>query len=200
MSRPLVSPRAPSAKDKITCTCGRIFKTDSALQQHQRDSRLHSNAAETQTGTTVGRIPKASRGKVADGLQVKDKFPKQQYANFRNEEIFPTFGGLPGENDVNLAFYDIVDGFILTPRKHWCFLAEIIDVGLFLRVRLIVRDKAGTTVPVAFHTEDRGTGFAPSQLRPGHTVAILYAEQHDFLDLTTGIRQEEYDGIKVDPL
>ncbi|RYP61730.1 hypothetical protein DL770_009731 [Monosporascus sp. CRB-9-2] len=198
MSRPLVSPTAPSAKGKITCTCGRSFKTDNALQQHRRDSPLHSNAAETQTGTAVGRIPKASRGKVADGLQEKEKFAKQRYANFRNEETFPTFAGLPGENDIDLPFYDTVDGFTYTPRKHWCFLTEIMDVELFIRVRLIVKDKAGTMVPVAFHTDDRGTEFAPSQLRPGYTVAILYAQQHDFLDLTTGIRQEQCDGIKVD--
>ncbi|RYP45010.1 hypothetical protein DL768_008597 [Monosporascus sp. mg162] len=211
MSRPLVTPTARFVKGKITCTCGRSFKTDNALQQHWRDSPIHSNAtkgggevfrtaAETQTGTSMGRIPQASRGKVAGGRQEKGKFPKHQYANFRNEETFPTFAGLPGENDINLPFYDTVDGFTYAPRKHWCFLAEIIEVGVFIRLRLIVKDKAGATVQVAFHTDDRGTEFAPSQLRPGYTVAILYAQQHDFLDLTTGIRQEEYEGIKVDPL
>ncbi len=80
------------------------------------------------------------------------------------------------------------------PRKHWCFLAEIIDIESLFRVKLIVQDKAGVTVPVAFHTDGRGTEFAPSQL---HTVAILYAHQHSFLDLTIGIRQEEYCGAKV---
>jgi hypothetical protein len=52
-------------------------------------------------------------------------------------------------------------------------------------------------MPVAFHTDGRGSEFASSQLQPGYTVAILYAHQHGFLDLTTGIRQEEYCTIKV---
>ncbi|KAK4179771.1 hypothetical protein QBC36DRAFT_179262 [Triangularia setosa] len=211
MPRPLVKPAVPSAERKIACTCGRSFKTGSDLQQHQHGSPLHSNtakadsaefeaAAETQTRTTVGRIPTGSRGgrgwTVADGLLEKEIFPEQQYANFRSEETFPTFTGLPEENDINLAFYDTVDGFSYMPRKHWCFLAEIIDIEQFIRVKLIVQDKAGTMVPVAFHTDGRGTEFA--ELQPGSTVAILYAHQHGFLDLTAGIRQEEYCGVKVD--
>jgi hypothetical protein len=76
-------------------------------------------------------------------------------------------------------------------------LAEIIDIELFVRVKLIVRDKAGASVPVSFHTDGRGTEFAPSHMQSGYTVVILYAQQHGFLDLTTGIRQEEIDGVKV---
>ncbi|KAJ9130675.1 hypothetical protein NKR23_g12079 [Pleurostoma richardsiae] len=133
--------------------------------------------------------------KLADDPERKEKLPKQQYANFRNEETFPTFASLQGEDDINMRFYDTADGFNYTPRKHWCFLAEIVDIEQFIRVKLIVRDVAGATVPVAFHTDDRGTEFAHSQLRPGYTIAILYAHQHGFLDFTTGIRQEEYCGI-----
>jgi hypothetical protein len=148
---------------------------------------------------TVGHIPEASRGeKVADCRQQKAKFPEaRHYVNFRNDEKFPIFAGLPGENDINLTFYDAADGFSYMPRKHWCFLAEIIDIESLFRVKLIVQDKAGATVPVAFHTDGRGTEFAPSQLRSGYTVAILYAHRHSFLDLTIGIRQEEYCGVKV---
>lgn len=85
------------------------------------------------------------------------------------------------------------------PRKHWCFLAEIIGIEQLIRVKLIVRDKAGTTVPVDFHT-DRGIEFAPTQLQPGYTIAILYAHQHGFLDFTTGIHQEAYCAVKVGTL
>ncbi|KAH8754747.1 hypothetical protein F5883DRAFT_397548, partial [Diaporthe sp. PMI_573] len=123
----------------------------------------------------------------------------RHYVNFRNDEKFPIFAGLPGENDINLTFYDAADGFSYIPRKHWCFLAEIIDIESLFRVKLIVQDKAGATVPVAFHTDGRGTEFAPSQLRSGYTVAILYAHRHSFLDLTIGIRQEEYCGVKFFP-
>jgi hypothetical protein len=232
-------PRFTPSKSKVTCTCGRTFKTDAALQQHQRDSSLHPRTdtfkgtneikcscgktvrdenglrehirdsprhhkleefcAAAGTGTNVGHILEESeRGKLADGLWEKEKRPEsRQYANLRNEEAFPTFVGLPRGDDINLTFYNTVNGFNYTPRKHWCFLAEITDIEMFIRVKLIVRDKAGTAVPVAFYTDGRGIEFAPSQLQPGYTVAILYAEQHDFLDCTTGIRQEEYYTVKV---
>ena len=84
------------------------------------------------------------------------------------------------------------------PEKHWCFLAEVIDVEYILRLRLVVQDKSGTTVPIAFHTEGRGTEFA-SEVQPGQTVAVLYALQHGFLDFTTGIRLEHCREIKVRP-
>lgn len=233
-----VGPAASSSKDKITCNCGRSFKTDRALQQHQRDSPLHHNIARESSGIkcscgkivkdekglmehicdssghkklekftagsqpeiTVGHIPGSSRAEeVAGCLQQKKPPEARKYANFRNNEAFPIFAGLPEENDINLAFYNTVDGFSYMPRKHWCFLAEIIDIELFIRTKLIVRDKEGATVPVTFYTDGKGTEFAPSQLQPGYTVAILYAQKHSFLDLTTGIRQEEICGIKVIP-
>src|ERR1700730_9926203 len=58
--RPPITPAAPS-KGKVTCTCGRTFKTDTALQQHQRDSSLHpridtvkgSNGIKCSCGKTV---------------------------------------------------------------------------------------------------------------------------------------------------
>jgi hypothetical protein len=62
------------------------------------------------------------------------------------------------------------------PRKHWCFLAEIIDVEKFLRLRLIVKDKSGRTVPIAFYTDDRGLELDPSYAQEGFIVAILYAK------------------------
>jgi hypothetical protein len=176
------------------------------MREHIRDSSCHHKLEEfcavTGTETTVGDITEESgEEKVADGLQEKEKLPEsRQYANFRNEETFPTFAGLPGDDDIDLAFYDTANVFSYMPQKHWCFLAEIIDIEQFIRVRLIVRDKAGATVPVAFYTDGRGTEFMPSQLQPGYTVAILYAHQHNFLDLTTGIRQEVYYAVKVGPL
>jgi len=118
-------------------------------------------------------------------------------ANLRDHKIFPPFSHLPDEKDIDLEFYNTLDGFRYVPTKHWCFLAEITDVEHFIRVRLLVRDKAGRELPVAFYTDGRGGEFARSQLRAGNTVAILYAQQHGFLDLTVGIRLEEESAIKV---
>lgn len=190
----------------MKCSCGKTVKDENGLKEHIRDSSRHHKLEEfcaaAGTGTMVGHILGRLEGeRVEDGLQGKGKLlESQQYVNFRNEDTFPTFSGLPGDDDINLAFYNTRDGFSYVPRKHWCFLAEIIDIELFIRVHLIVRDKAGTTVRVAFHTDGRGTEFTPSQLQPGYTVAILYAHQHTFLDLRTGIRQEEYCTVKVWPL
>jgi hypothetical protein len=70
-------------------------------------------------GTTAGYILESGEKKVEDSLRGNEKLPSsQQYANFRNEETFPTFTGLLGDNHINLAFYDTVDGFNFMPRKH----------------------------------------------------------------------------------
>lgn len=119
-----------------------------------------------------------------------------ELANLRDHDVFPTFADLPHENEINLAFYRTSNGFSYTPKKQ-CSLAEITDVESFIRLRLIVRDKAGREVPVAFYTDGSGGEIPQSQLRRGHTVAILYAHQHGFLDLTTGIRLEESGAFKV---
>lgn len=116
--------------------------------------------------------------------------------NFRGSRTFPTFADLPDENDLDLSFYETTDGFTYTPQKHWCFLAEIVGIENFIRVKLLVQDKSGFRVPVTFYTDDRGNEFAP-QLQTGHTVAILYALQHGFLDMSVGIRLEECSGVKV---
>ncbi|KAI9782000.1 MAG: hypothetical protein M1839_005593 [Geoglossum umbratile] len=123
-----------------------------------------------------------------------------QYADLRSEAAFPPFDDLPEENDISLEFYESEDGFSYRPCKHWCFLAEIIDVEKFLRLRLIVKDKTDRTVPIAFHTDDRGLELDPLYVQKGFTVAILYAEQHGFLDLSVGIRHENPTAIKIFPL
>ncbi|PMD64277.1 uncharacterized protein K444DRAFT_308370 [Hyaloscypha bicolor E] len=139
MPRPPVTPTGPSSPSKITCTCGQSFKTNSALQQHQRDSSFYRNTAKGSSGTK-GSCDKTIKGENGLGEHIRDtarhkleefaagtgarttekqKFHETwQYANFRNEETFPTFAGLPGENDINLAYYDTVDGFTYRPRKH----------------------------------------------------------------------------------
>jgi hypothetical protein len=118
----------------------------------------------------------------------------------RSETAFPAFDGLPEENDVSLEFYESADGSSYRSRKHWRFLAEIINVEKFLRLRLIVKDKSGRTVPIAFYTDDSGLELDPSYAQEGFNVAILYAKQHGFLDLSVGIRHEDPTVIKVKPL
>jgi hypothetical protein len=80
-----------------------------------------------------------------------------------------------------------------------CFLAEIVDVEKFLRFRLVVEDRAGLITRLMFYIDNRGEEVSPSLLRQGYTIAILYAEQHGFLNTSVGIRHEESKFLKVKP-
>jgi len=78
-------------------------------------------------------------------------------------------------------------------------LAEIIDVEKFLRLRLI-KDRSGRTALIASYTEDRGLELDPPYAREGFITAILYAEQHGFLDLSVGIQHKDPTAMKVKSL
>ncbi|KAG1738497.1 hypothetical protein EDB19DRAFT_1713853 [Suillus lakei] len=117
----------------------------------------------------------------------------------RNNVNFPTFSGLPEEpeNEVDLIYYD--EGpFGLKPSQHWCFLGEIVDSIGLVRVLLRVKDKHGQVITIGLYTDDGGRALAP-QIKQGHTVAILYGEQHGFLDMSVGIRVEDASNIKIIP-
>jgi hypothetical protein len=120
-----------------------------------------------------------------------------QYANLRNEVTFPAFENLPGDNDINMEYLGTTDGFNYSPTKHWCFLGEIIEVEAIFRLRLIVQDKAKRRIPIAFYTDERGEELDQALVRKGYTVAVLYAEQHGFMDMTEGIRHETQSNLKV---
>lgn len=115
----------------------------------------------------------------------------------RNCVTFPSFDDLPHENDIDFTYYD--EGpYRFAPRRHWCFLGEIVaDYGIF-RVLLRAKDKDGQVVTIGLYTDDRGRALAP-QIKEGHTVAVLYGEQHHFMDMTVGIRVEEPSVIKIIP-
>lgn len=102
-------------------------------------------------------------------------------------------------NDVDLEFFDTADGFSYRPRKHWCFLAEIVNIEDFLRLSLTVKDRAGQTTRLMFYNDSRGQEMSPSQLHQGYTLAVLYAEQHGFLDCSVGVRHQDPKYLKVRP-
>lgn len=112
--------------------------------------------------------------------------------DLRDQRAFPSFDACPDENDIDLDYYDTDD----RPDRHWCLFGEITAVESFLRLRLIVRDKLGKEFVVAFYP-DRGEDVGLEQYQKGHTVAILYPHQHQFLDRTTGIRQENLNTVQV---
>jgi hypothetical protein len=114
-----------------------------------------------------------------------------------DERYFPTFDKCPNENYPDTEFYTLKSGYILVPTRHWCLLAEITDVDCFLRMRLWVKDRSGKEFPISFYIENDERSFDFNRFKKGKTVAILYAEQHGFLDLTVGIRQESTSTIEV---
>lgn len=116
--------------------------------------------------------------------------------------LLPSFASCPGEDSLDTNFYTIHDtSSLVVPSHHWCLLAEIVDTEFIIRLRLNVRDRDGQVFRVMFYLEDDDQDTrAPANaadFRPGHTVAIMYAQRHHFLDFSTGIRQETMRTIKV---
>jgi len=126
--------------------------------------------------------------------------PLSNGSNLRDPITFPSFQSLPHEDDIDETYYrqDSFNSFSFSPRRHWCFLGEIVDTMEFLRLRLEVKDKDGSVLPVNFHTDDRGAAFT-HLCKKGHTVVILYGQQHNFVDMTVGIRLEQNEVVKVLP-
>lgn len=118
-----------------------------------------------------------------------------------DERYFPSFASCPNDSDLDPVFYATPDNFRYGPKHHWCLLAEIVDVEVFIRLRLNVRDKTGKVFRVMFYLEDPDQDSRmpnnAEQYRPGHTITIMYAHQHLFLDCSIGIRQENVRSIQV---
>jgi hypothetical protein len=135
-------------------------------------------------------------------LRIEDKKTSQTSATVEpiqevDDAFFLDFDALPDENDVDLSFYQTTNGFYFRPRRHWCYIAEIVEVEQFLRLRLIGRDRSGHEIPIAFYTDFRGSEMLSQLLQKGNTVVVLYAYQHAFLDFTAGLRVEEQKTFKV---
>lgn len=126
----------------------------------------------------------------------KPKHPGQ-LADLRSHATFPGFMDLPDENNVDLDFYESSDMVTYRPRRHWCFLGEIVDFATLLRLQMEIKDVDGREIPLYFYTDGRGNELAPAQVQKGYTVAILYAQRHAFVYGEPGIRHEDPQMIKV---
>jgi hypothetical protein len=149
--------------------------------------------------TAVDDLPQGLDSKEFENWLWRREKPKQpgQPVDFRSRVTFPGFNDLPHENHIDPEFYAIVDELAYRPRRHWLFLAEIVDFSRFLRLQMTIKDVDGMTVPLFFHTEGRGGELEPSLIQKGYTIAILYAEFHAFAFSEPGIRLEEPKNIKV---
>jgi hypothetical protein len=149
--------------------------------------------------TAVDDIPQGLDSKEFEDWLWRREKPKRpgQPADFRNRATFPGFIDLPDEKDVGPEFYASSDGLTYSPRRHWLYLAEIVDFYTLIRLQMNIKDVNGTTVPLFFYTDGRGSELAPSQVQKGYTIAILYAQRHAFMFSEPGIRHEEPTNIKV---
>lgn len=101
------------------------------------------------------------------------------YASLENTKLFPPWRNLPFVND-----------------KHSIFLANIQEFDGFLRYRTVVKDRDGELCIVAFYP-DSYEGFDFHQLKRDHTLAIVNAVQHHFVDGTHGVRVESMHDVCV---
>ena len=118
------------------------------------------------------------------------------FANLQNLRSFTTFSRLPEKDLLDLTFYRNM-GVGYVPRRHWCFLGEIVDIVPTIRLNLFVKDASGENLFIAFHTDGRGREVKLSKVRVDKTVAVLYANRHAFMFSPTGIRHEEPSSLTV---
>ncbi|ROW01956.1 hypothetical protein VMCG_05593 [Cytospora schulzeri] len=127
------------------------------------------------------------------------------YANLLDETSFPPWEKLPW--DTSCPELGILPWLIVESYKgclsdtHWCFLAEIQECNgiKFFRYRTVVKDDKDKVMFVSFYP-DSYEGFDWKKLKKGHTLAIMYAMQHRFLDGTSGVRVEDMDDVHVFPI
>ncbi|KAG6020368.1 hypothetical protein E4U19_006416, partial [Claviceps sp. Clav32 group G5] len=116
-------------------------------------------------------------------------------ATLERRDFFSPFSELPHKDDL------LRDGSSKN-RRNWCFLGEILEDPLFiLPMSLEVMDMFNEKIKVHFYTETKGTEVEECHQRPGSTVAILNATQHDFqFGPPHGIRHTDPRMIKIFPL
>jgi hypothetical protein len=153
----------------------------------------------TRWKTKVDEVPQGLEPRDFEDWLWRREKPKAlgQLANLRNRATFPGFTDLPDENEVDPDFYKNRDMVTYRPRRHWCFLGEIMDYTALHHLEIETKDVDGGKIPLHFYTDGRGSELAPAQLRSGYTVAILYAKRHVFTFGAPGIRHENPRMIKV---
>jgi len=119
--------------------------------------------------------------------------------NLQDEQAFRSFSECP--------HFDREDG-VYGPLRHWCYLGEITERVVFTRLCLTVKDKKGDKVIVSFYLDSDKPGIfnfpvhrnVPEPLtNRGNTIAILYAQQHNFLDGSIGFRIEDAEKVQFFP-
>jgi len=131
--------------------------------------------------------------------------PRCPCVGLRNHKNFPPFLDLPQDNDISPHYYKMSPGSgLYKPHRHWCLMADVEEVTCDIRIRVQARTRYGEQFIIHFHLDEddqQPKYWNFSELRPGRSsICILYAERHNFMDMTVGIRQERSSTIMVFPL
>lgn len=120
--------------------------------------------------------------------------------SLHNHLTFPPITLLSDYNDPSALFYTGFDEGYIKPSRHWCFLGKIQGTGMHpFRPSAVLEDKLGESITVTFYHDrfEYPMTFDWDDIRPGYTMAILYCEKKNMLDLTVGIRAEHLNSIFV---
>ncbi|OAA61881.1 hypothetical protein SPI_04740 [Niveomyces insectorum RCEF 264] len=205
----------PGGDGPVVCTCGKVFKTGSARQEHQKHAQVHKNDEKDENTTlhtdTGGETTTKNKNKNKNKNKKKGKAgstvgstapaahlpPPSLFTSLRMTAVFRAYDDLPQDGTASFL-WPWLDEPPVNENRHWCYLGEVDAINDFLRIMAEVRDVHGDTVRLAFHTDDRGFPAVRSKrLRPGHSVLVMYAEQHSFLDGTIGMRLENAAFLKA---
>jgi hypothetical protein len=85
------------------------------------------------------------------------------------------------------------------PIRHWCVMGEIEEINYCSRPHLMVRTRFDEKVTIHFDLEEDTAipSFSFDDALVGHTILIMYAEKHDFRDMSTGVQQEAGDSVVI---
>lgn len=178
----------PETKSTSEAKASKKKKKNQKNKQRKRDKKKNRGQQPEEEDAEPVEGSKTIKANLGDNK--KKQGGSGPFANLRSLRSFPTFYRLPEEDLLGLGFYrDMGVGYV--PRRHWCFLGEIVDIFPTNRLNLIVKDASGERLFLAFHTDGRGHEVEQVKVRVGNTVAVLYANRHDFIFSPTGIRHEE---------
>ena len=116
--------------------------------------------------------------------------------SLRNPRHFPSFTDCPSEKVTSANYYtskETKDGVLEKPNCHWCFFGEVLSVERVFGLRLVVQDVCGAHIPIASICNE------PKDVKPGSTVAILYANRHEFRNGSQGLLLLLSNMVQVSP-
>ncbi|KAJ7053709.1 hypothetical protein C8F01DRAFT_1064571, partial [Mycena amicta] len=143
---------------------------------------------------TVNRMPiyQPAFGPPAD----REQQELYHHRDLRNPRSFPSF-----EDCAPYKAYPAASDHE-HPHHYWCFLGQILPSKTETEEHsFLVKDKSGETVRVelAFPDDDASSKFEAEYIKPGWTLAVLWAAKNVFEDGTSGLRLEYPQFVKTFP-